>query len=242
MADQKTTALTELTTFSGDETFYVVEDDDGTPVSRRVTIENLAAGLASYLGLTQASSSGPGSLDLFEDTDNGTNKARVIAPASMAADRTQTLPDATGTIALDAARTARVYRSAALSLANNGTTAVAFDAESWDTDTLHDNSTNPSRVVLNKVGKWQVDWQLVYAANGTGVRDASLMVNGAVVAIRELLNSGGSVGVYVHGSDIVNATAITDYVEIQPFQNSGGSLAFTVGATNCWLSVAFLGT
>jgi hypothetical protein len=46
MADQKVTALTELTTFSGDETLYVVEDDDGTPVSRRVTIENLAVGLA----------------------------------------------------------------------------------------------------------------------------------------------------------------------------------------------------
>lgn len=46
MADTKTTALTELTTFSGDELFYVVEDDDGTPVSRKVTVENLAAGLA----------------------------------------------------------------------------------------------------------------------------------------------------------------------------------------------------
>ena len=45
MADQKVSALTELTTFSGDETFYVVEDDDGTPVSRRVTIENLKKGL-----------------------------------------------------------------------------------------------------------------------------------------------------------------------------------------------------
>lgn len=49
MADTKVSALTELTTFSGDETFYVVEDDDGTPVSRRVTLENLATGIASYL-------------------------------------------------------------------------------------------------------------------------------------------------------------------------------------------------
>lgn len=39
----KTTDLTELTTFTGDETFYVVEDDDGTPVSRKVTLENLKA-------------------------------------------------------------------------------------------------------------------------------------------------------------------------------------------------------
>lgn len=49
MADQKVSALTELTSFSGDETFYVVEDDDGTPASRRVTVENLAAGLVGFL-------------------------------------------------------------------------------------------------------------------------------------------------------------------------------------------------
>lgn len=52
MADSKVTALTELTSFSGDETFYVVEDDDGTPASRRMTIENLAAGLAARSELT----------------------------------------------------------------------------------------------------------------------------------------------------------------------------------------------
>lgn len=47
MADQKVTDLTALTSFSGDETFYVVEDDDGTPVSRKMTIEDLAAGLVA---------------------------------------------------------------------------------------------------------------------------------------------------------------------------------------------------
>lgn len=52
MADSKTTALTALTTFSGDELFYVVEDDDGTPVSRKITIEDLAAGLAARTELS----------------------------------------------------------------------------------------------------------------------------------------------------------------------------------------------
>lgn len=47
--DAKVSALTELTAFSGDETFYVVEDDDGTPASRRVTVENLGTGLVAFL-------------------------------------------------------------------------------------------------------------------------------------------------------------------------------------------------
>ena len=48
----KITDLTAITTFSGDETFPVVEDDDGTPVTRKVTVENLAVGLAAQAGFT----------------------------------------------------------------------------------------------------------------------------------------------------------------------------------------------
>lgn len=43
------TDLTELTTFSGDEVFYVVDDDDGTPVPRRVTIENMRLGIVDHV-------------------------------------------------------------------------------------------------------------------------------------------------------------------------------------------------
>lgn len=47
---------------------------------------------------TKASAAGPASLDLAEDTDNGSSRVRVAAPAALAADRTLTLPDATGTL------------------------------------------------------------------------------------------------------------------------------------------------
>lgn len=46
-----------------------------------------------------ASASGPASLDFNEDTDNGSNYARLTAPASLAGDVTITLPSATGTLA-----------------------------------------------------------------------------------------------------------------------------------------------
>lgn len=45
-----------------------------------------------------ASASGPAQLAFREDTDNGTNQAVVKAPATLAADRTVTLPDATTTL------------------------------------------------------------------------------------------------------------------------------------------------
>lgn len=56
---------------------------------------NLAA-LAS--AFSAASSSGPASIALAEDTDNGTNKVSIVAPASLGADRTLTLLDASDTI------------------------------------------------------------------------------------------------------------------------------------------------
>lgn len=45
MADQKVTDLTALTSASGDETIYVVEDPAGTPVNRKLTVENLMASM-----------------------------------------------------------------------------------------------------------------------------------------------------------------------------------------------------
>lgn len=50
--------------------------------------------------LKSASSSTPASIDLHEDTDNGTNKVTIIAPSSISSDKTLTLPDSTGTIAI----------------------------------------------------------------------------------------------------------------------------------------------
>jgi hypothetical protein len=50
--------------------------------------------------LIAADATTPTYLDLFEDTDNGSNYVRLIAPTSIAANRTITLPDGTGTVAL----------------------------------------------------------------------------------------------------------------------------------------------
>jgi hypothetical protein len=48
---------------------------------------------------TPASASGAASLALAEDTDNGSHKVSIAAPASVASDKIMTLPDATDTFA-----------------------------------------------------------------------------------------------------------------------------------------------
>jgi hypothetical protein len=51
------------------------------------------------VGFNPASASAPASLDLHEDTDNGTNKITITAPSAVASDKTLTLPDVTDTLA-----------------------------------------------------------------------------------------------------------------------------------------------
>jgi hypothetical protein len=55
--------------------------------------------IALATAFSAASASGAAYLDFAEDTDNGSNYARVTAPASIASNATITLPGATGTLA-----------------------------------------------------------------------------------------------------------------------------------------------
>jgi hypothetical protein len=54
--------------------------------------------IPAAIPFTPASASTSAYLDFAEDTDNGTNRARVIAPATLAADADITLPGVTGTL------------------------------------------------------------------------------------------------------------------------------------------------
>ena len=54
----------------------------------------------SEIPITPASASAPASIDLAEDTDNGTNKITLTAPSAIASDKVITLPDASGILAL----------------------------------------------------------------------------------------------------------------------------------------------
>jgi hypothetical protein len=76
---------------------------------------------------TPASASGAASLAFGEDTDNGTNKVTVQAPASLASDATVTLPSTTGTVAMletAVAVSAKTYTAAEQALARNNISAA----------------------------------------------------------------------------------------------------------------------
>jgi hypothetical protein len=92
MADTKISDLTSGSTVQATDAIPVVRSGD----NYRVTVGANIAALAT--AFSAAGSTGPASLALAEDTDNGSNKITLIAPASIASDKTVTFQDVTGTV------------------------------------------------------------------------------------------------------------------------------------------------
>lgn len=88
-----------------------------------------AAAARTTLGIpfTAASSASGAALDFAEDTDNGTSKVVLAAPASLDSDKSVTLPSATGTLALlTDCPIVQVVRNTSTSMAT-GTTTIPLD-------------------------------------------------------------------------------------------------------------------
>ena len=77
-------------------------DSAASNVLKKVTWANVKATLATWLGFTAASAATSTTFDFYEDTDNGVHKTSLKGATSIASDRTITMPDATGTMALTA--------------------------------------------------------------------------------------------------------------------------------------------
>ena len=120
---------------------------------------------------------------------------------------------------------ARVYHSMTQSLTTATQTALSFDSERWDTDTIHDNSTNNSRLTCKTAGLYLIIGQVGYAFSATGVRQTSIRLNG-VTYLAAIATQAPTTGTFP-ARHIVSTTyplAVNDYVEVMAYQESGGAL------------------
>lgn len=123
-----------------------------------------------------------------------------------------------------------VYNDAAITLSNDTATAVAMNTEVYDTDTMHDTSTNNSRVIFKTAGKYIVTQNLVYAHNTTGYRSIELRLNGSTQLNKTTYADFRTGDDWYAMTTVVDADA-DDYVETLAYQNSGGDLALQTYGT-----------
>jgi hypothetical protein len=136
----------------------------------------------------------------------------------------------------------RVLLTANQSVANSTDVAITFTDETYDTDGYHSNSTNTSRLTVpsGKAGYYQINANITWAANASGIRDFNIYKNGNR-ANYFTFNPQASNSQSFQLSSILYG-AVGDYFEMFVFQNSGGALNVQspgVGATS--FSIGYLG-
>ena len=95
--------------------------------------------------------------------------------------------------------------------------------EDYDTDSMAEFVTNPSRVTFTTAGKYHITMSCQFVANSTGLRLVRMFLNGTTI-IDEWRGDGDAAGFTVGKVSTSYNMAATDYVELVVFQASGGNL------------------
>lgn len=137
---------------------------------------------------------------------------------------------------------ARAYRSSTQTITTATATVVLFNAEEYDTNTIHDTSSNTGRftVPTGKGGKWLFAGNVSWEPNATGQRQCYWKLNGTTVQKGEsgLVNLSAST-ILQNAPTVVLSLSQGDYVEMIVYQDSGGDL--TLSATDTVASATYLG-
>ncbi len=119
----------------------------------------------------------------------------------------------------------KVKKTENQSLNNSTTTVINFDGEDFDTNGLHDNSTNNSRITIPSGlgGKYLFIAYLQYASNTTGARQVGFFLDGTTYLESPIFPNNGVGGNYVYVLALHELTE-GQYMEVIGWQNSGGAL------------------
>jgi hypothetical protein len=119
----------------------------------------------------------------------------------------------------------RAYHNANQSISDSGYTVLAFNSERFDTDNIHDNATNNTRLTCKTAGKYLIVANASFESNATGSRALKIMLNGTGdIGIVHQMSITGGLGPANLSLSTIYDLAINDYVELYAYQSSGGSL------------------
>lgn len=124
------------------------------------------------------------------------------------------------------------YRNAGLSHASSGSfVVVPLDASNWDAG----SELAANKITVVKAGKFSAEGAVSFASNTTGNRGVAILVNGALIRRGAMIAAPSTLPV-MPVATVLNLAA-DDYVEIAGYQNSGGTLAYSVGTQRTYLSL-----
>ena len=122
-------------------------------------------------------------------------------------------------------RVAHIYANAAFTMATGVNQIIDFVGETFDTNSFHDNSTNPSRLTIPVTGYYRLwcNLELIAGAATNVVSVFEIRKNGSsTVAQATHFHPGNSTDQVVQIGVMVSATA-ADYYEVRLLQASGNT-------------------
>jgi hypothetical protein len=118
----------------------------------------------------------------------------------------------------------RVRRTTTQSIATGTWTAITFDAERFDNDTMHSTSVNTSRITCVTAGQYMIGGSIATANNATGLRGIGVRINGATYITGATYANVGAIEECLLSTATYYALAAADYAELMARQDSGGAL------------------
>ncbi len=112
-------------------------------------------------------------------------------------------------------------------------TALTFDTDLYDTDTIHDISSNTERLTATTAGKYIVVGNASFAADATNnLRAISIRQDGSTFLVENFYHpiQGGALDTKMNVTLLVNLAA-TEYVELMVFHDKGSNLNTLGGHT-----------
>ena len=120
---------------------------------------------------------------------------------------------------------ARVRHSVDQDINSGVEVAAAFDTELFDTNNIHDNVTNNTRLTAQTAGKYQISGHVTWDDNSTGLRGLKIRLNGTTWISRDLQTA---YGINQHTTSTLYDLAVNDYVELMVSHTAGVTLALRV--------------
>jgi hypothetical protein len=137
----------------------------------------------------------------------------------------------------------RVYASSAQAVANATDTKVAFANETYDTDGFHSNVTNNTRITIpaGLAGYYRVTFNIGFATSAAGRRLYGVTFNGGGDISKGELTPGTSIEPVGTLTDTYFLN-VADYIEVNLYQTSGGSLNTSGNSTRDYFQVERVGS
>ena len=135
-----------------------------------------------------------------------------------------------------------LYKSAVQSISTGVWTAVTFDTEVYDTNSLHSTTTNTSRITIptGLTGKYLFTGNIVFSASATGVRGINLYKDGSTY--KEIfMDSASSSYSTIQSWSIITSAVAGSYYETFVYQESGGSINLNNGTAATSFQIQYLG-